>query len=319
MRDLIRLIPLSIAFGLFAGAGAAVELSLPATARQTFERNTNPDVHLAPISVFDGQKVPSRKVEGAVQRSAWRLDSPGLTPLQVMQPLRQQLEAAGYDIILDCSSIECGGFDFRFGTETIPGPHMYVNIRAFHFITATRGGETGPSQETVTIMASTNATSAYIQIIQVGLEKAPSTDGANSSAAPSTLAVGMQPDEIGQKLTSHGHAVLHDLDFESGTSTLGDARSRSLESLAVFMKTEPTARVALVGHTDSVGSLANNIALSRKRAEVVRQRLIQQYGLDGARVEAEGVGYLAPIASNLTKDGRDKNRRVEAVLLSTGQ
>ena len=48
----------------------------------------------------------------------------------------------------------------------------------------------------------------------------------------------------------------------------------------------------------------------------MRARLISEYGIDPARIEAEGMGYLAPVASNLTEAGRQANRRVEAILLS---
>jgi len=74
-------------------------------------------------------------------------------------------------------------------------------------------------------------------------------------------------------------------------------------------------RIALVGHTDTVGGLQGNIALSRERAQAVRQRLIDDYDIAPERVEAEGTGYLAPLATNRTAEGREANRRVEAVLL----
>jgi len=97
---------------------------------------------------------------------------------------------------------------------------------------------------------------------------------------------------------------------------LGDAGAGALERLAAFLKDQPTVRIALVGHTDSVGSLQPNIALSRSRAAAVRDRLIEIYDIPPAQIEAEGMGYLAPVASNLTAQGREDNRRVEAVLLS---
>jgi outer membrane protein OmpA-like peptidoglycan-associated protein len=73
----------------------------------------------------------------------------------------------------------------------------------------------------------------------------------------------------------------------------------------------------LVGHTDASGSLAANIAVSERRAEAVAQVLIDRYGVDRDRVTAEGVGFLAPRATNQTEEGRQKNRRVEVVVTST--
>ncbi len=58
-----------------------------------------------------------------------------------------------------------------------------------------------------------------------------------------------------------------------------------------------------------------NIALSKRRAGTVRDRLVNEYGVPPGRVAAEGMGYLAPVASNLTPEGRERNRRVEALLL----
>ena len=74
-------------------------------------------------------------------------------------------------------------------------------------------------------------------------------------------------------------------------------------------------RVALVGHTDSVGSLDGNITVSRSRAQSVRDALVRGLGVPAAQVDAQGAGYLSPIATNDTEDGRTANRRVEAVLL----
>jgi OOP family OmpA-OmpF porin len=59
------------------------------------------------------------------------------------------------------------------------------------------------------------------------------------------------------------------------------------------------------------------MAISRRRAESARALLTGRYGADPARVEAFGMGYFAPVASNATPEGREANRRVEAVVTST--
>lgn len=310
---------------LLATPVAALELSLPAAARLTVERNTSPDRYAAPVGTFEDGGVRQIEVEGDVRRSAWRLDSPGLTPLQVMRPLRAQLVAAGFDVVLDCTSAACGGFDFRFATETLPGPNMYVNIRAYHFLTAQRN----EGAEVVTVLSSTAATSAHVQIIHAGaldqeadtLDAAadPRPDGPDPDPDPELAlrpaALGT-PDDLAGKLMAQGHVVLANLDFATGSADLGQGPFAALEQIAAFLDARPALRVALVGHTDSVGSLNGNIALSRQRAQAVRQRLIEEFGIDGARMEAEGMGYLAPIASNLEAAGREANRRVEVILLS---
>ncbi len=298
---------------LIAGPLGAVEINLPATARQTVERNTGPDIYDAPVGVFTAGKVATVTLEGDVQRAAWRLDAPGLTPFQVMRPLREQLIAADFEIALDCHAATCGGFDFRFATETLPGPNMYVNIRAFQFVTGLRLVE-GDLREAVTILASTSATSAYVQIIRAGTAAKEPLSVTTEAALPvGTGETGT--DDMATALLARGHKVLSDLDFESGSSELGKGPFESLAALAVFLRNQPELRVALVGHTDTVGGLDANITVSRARARSVRQRLIDGYGVSAARLDAEGMGYLAPVASNIDEAGREQNRRVEVVLL----
>jgi OOP family OmpA-OmpF porin len=118
-------------------------------------------------------------------------------------------------------------------------------------------------------------------------------------------------------LTTIGRAPLEDLTFLTGSSHLGDETFASLSELATFLNSNPDKSVALVGHTDATGSLADNMALSKKRAKSVVQRLVTVYGVPANQLEAAGVGYLVPRASNLTKGGRDQNRRVEVILTST--
>ena len=299
---------------LLASPAAALELTLPATARLTVERNTAPDRYAAPVGVFDGGAVPTVLVEGDVRRAAWRLEAPGLTPLQVMRPLREQVEAAGYDVVLDCAAAECGGFDFRFATEVLPGPNMYVNLRAFHMLTARKGED-----EVVTLLTSTSASSAYVQIIRAGAGEAgvtatlPAPDPGEEAAAPVVVSVS---GDLATELVARGHVVLGDLDFGSGSAELGPGPFASLSALAAYLAAAPGVRIGLVGHTDSVGSLEANVQLSRRRAQAVRARLIEAHGVEGGRMEAQGMGYLAPVASNLEPAGRDANRRVEAILLS---
>ena len=74
--------------------------------------------------------------------------------------------------------------------------------------------------------------------------------------------------------------------------------------------------IIAVGHTDSVGSDAYNQKLSVKRSEAVKAYLVSK-GVEKNRVYTEGKGEKQPVASNKTKDGRAKNRRVEIEVVGT--
>lgn len=289
-----------------AGTAQAVELQLPMGARQMITRDTVQDRFFLPVGPFADGALPTQMIEGTVKRSAWRIDVAGLTPLQLVNPLRAQLDEAGYRIVLDCAAQVCGGYDFRFAAEVLPAPNMYVNIRNFHVLTAVRA-----PQEAVTILASASSGASFIQIIQTGSEEAT----AAAAGAPVFVAPASGQADVQNGLAQNGHAVLAGLEFGSGTSELGGGPYAVLEELAQAMTMQPEMRIALVGHTDNVGSLDVNTALSVSRASAVRTYLINQYDIAAVRIEVQGAGYLAPLTTNLTEAGREANRRVEAVVL----
>jgi OOP family OmpA-OmpF porin len=84
------------------------------------------------------------------------------------------------------------------------------------------------------------------------------------------------------------------------------------------MKEYPNTKAIIEGHTDSVGSDAYNLRLSNDRSNSVRQYLIKEFGVDASRLTSKGYGESRPIATNDTDEGRQKNRRVWAVLEEIG-
>ena len=82
----------------------------------------------------------------------------------------------------------------------------------------------------------------------------------------------------------------------------------------IFLANKWVKKVEVQGHTDSQGRDAFNLKLSQKRAESVRAYLIER-GVPALSLEAKGYGETMPIASNRTRSGRAKNRRVEFVIV----
>lgn len=281
----------------------AQELTLPASARQISDRTSTLDSYDLPTGVFANGAVPSRIVEGRVQRLTWRLQAGSSTTLQILAPLRDQLQEQGFEIAFECEARSCGGFDFRFGTEVVPTPDMYVAIHDYRFLSAIRG------EEVLSLLVSRNPPDGYVQMIRV-------TPVGTQPARPVVIEESVDgATGLLSTLTRDGHVILDDLHFRTGEVALGEGTFASLNLLSVYLAENPDKRLALVGHTDDTGDLQANIAVSKKRAEAVRSRLIEAYGITPDRIEAQGVGYLAPITSNATPEGRDINRRVEAVLL----
>lgn len=301
----------------FAGRAAALSLELPAEVMSEAHRSEAPGSYALPIGPFDGTSVPVRVKEGAVDQRAYRLDAAGLTTLALLEPLRDQLLREGFTIILDCDARACGGFDFRYGTGVMPEPDMHVDLGDFRFLSAEK------DSEAVSILVSRSVLSGFVQVTRVGalplpdtvLPPAPAPEIELGLAAPTDPLPA--PGDLGAMLDRNGAVALDDLVFASGAAALADGDYASLAALAAWLAAYPDKTVALVGHTDASGSLVANIALSERRADLVREVLIDRYGVEAARLSSEGVGYLAPRATNQTEDGRQKNRRVEAIVTST--
>ena len=297
--------------------GGALELSLPINAVMSAEIVEEADTFLLPTGPFANGTLPRARLEGRVTQQAWRVTGQGLTTLQVLKPMREELEAAGWQILFECSDRECGGFDFRFNAPILSAPDMFVDLFDFRYLAARRGND-GAGLEHAAVLISRSGETGYVQISHItapgaaGLDTAPDGPVAQGGDAGTATAT-----PLAQALLERGHVVLRDLDFASGATALGPGPFASLAALAEFLNADPTRRTALVGHTDSVGALDANIALSRDRARAVLERLVETHGVARAQLEAEGLGYLAPIASNRDPASRDLNRRVEAVLLDT--
>lgn len=313
-----------LGFGLAAcvlpGAGLAFDpVSLPEAARRTFDDTAATASIRIPVARL-GEAGMLKEVEGSLRRRAWAIPSPTLPTLRVLQGLRQDMEDAGYQVVLDCASEACGGFDFRFALPVLPAPEMNVDIFDYRVLVGRRGD--AGREEHVYVLVSKGRANRFVQIYEVARRDAapPSTEARPSTQAPVSAPAAPSPADPGDtdlisRLKAHGHVVLRDLDFASGAGALSEKDYPSLAALAAYLSEKPERRVVLVGHTDAVGSLASNTALSQTRADSVRDQLVSVFGVTGSQITARGVGYLSPIATNLTPEGRDMNRRVEVVLL----
>ena len=116
------------------------------------------------------------------------------------------------------------------------------------------------------------------------------------------------------KQTDRGLVLtLGDVLFETGKADLRPGALRHLYPLVTFLQKEPQRRVQIEGHTDSVGSEAYNLDLSQRRADAVRDFLLQN-GVNSAQLTTRGYGKASPVASNATTEGRQQNRRVELII-----
>lgn len=112
-------------------------------------------------------------------------------------------------------------------------------------------------------------------------------------------------------IVEKGRVTLN-VEFDFGKATIRKGEQADIGELAAVMKKNPDLKILIEGHTDNVGNAKYNEKLSLQRANAVKKNLTDKYGIEASRLGAKGFGMTKPIASNSTKEGRQKNRRVEA-------
>jgi len=125
--------------------------------------------------------------------------------------------------------------------------------------------------------------------------------------------VKISADALTKGIGSVGHVAVYDILFDTGQANVKPESAAALAEIAKMLAANSALTVHVVGHTDNVGPLAQNLDLSKRRAQAVVTALTTTHKVAAARLRADGVGPLAPVASNDTDAGRAKNRRVELV------
>jgi OOP family OmpA-OmpF porin len=104
------------------------------------------------------------------------------------------------------------------------------------------------------------------------------------------------------------------VEFDTNSAESRPSHYSEVKKVADFMRQHPLTQVLVEGHTDDTGSAAYNQRLSERRAATIANQLINDFGVTADRVSSVGVGEARPIADNSTEEGRQRNRRVVAVV-----
>jgi OmpA-OmpF porin, OOP family len=120
-------------------------------------------------------------------------------------------------------------------------------------------------------------------------------------------------EQMALSLEETGRVALYGIYFDHDSANLTPESKPALDEIAALMEAQPELKIIVVGHTDYVGGYDYNMDLSKRRAAAVMDSLVSGRGVAGARLKSDGVGYLAPAATNLSDAGRALNRRVELV------
>ena len=117
------------------------------------------------------------------------------------------------------------------------------------------------------------------------------------------------------KLITEGKFVTNGILFDVNSDKIKQQSYGVLKDIANVLAENASINVKIVGHTDSDGNAADNLGLSKRRAEAVKAALVKDFGIDTSRLQTDGKGASEPIVSNATTEGKANNRRVEFLKL----
>lgn len=284
--------------------------SIVSYSTQKFVRYTLP---LGPADELDaaGEKpvfTASKEVSGALTRLSYTAPA-GVSSDDVFENYQNELAAKGYQVLFKADGAEIGknqGAIFA-GIET---QLFEYSPDAAHFLTAelTRDGATVDIALYVTEYEDGYTPRVEVEKGQVIVQ----LDVIESGTLQDKM-VTVSAAEIGKGLAAQGHIALYGIHFDFAKSDLKPDSKPALDQVAQFLKDDPAMKIHVVGHTDNVGGLETNMALSRARAAAVVAALVKQYGVAAGRLNPAGVGPLAPVAPNDSDEDRAKNRRVELI------
>jgi OmpA-OmpF porin, OOP family len=255
------------------------------------------DAALIQAAAFkDGKAQDQRHLEGRVTRIAYRTGA-GPSILEVSRNYEQQLTKAGFKTLLRCDTDACGGIPFTENVGALPVPQMWLDGFNYHYFSARK--QDGGRDTYASVVVSKNNDEIYAQLTVVQI------DAMNNKMIDAAA--------MSKGLGDKGHIALYGIYFDTDKTTLKPQSRPTLDEIAKLLKGQPKLSVYIVGHTDSQGDYNYNMNLSRGRAQAVADDLVAHYGIDKARLKTAGVGFLAPLGSNQTEDGRALNRRTELV------
>jgi outer membrane protein OmpA-like peptidoglycan-associated protein len=277
-----------------------------------FDSYTLPVGPVVPNS--ESQRVPSKKITlgGKVTRTLYRGPRERST-LGILRNYQSALEAAGFEILYTCGGEDCGRlFHWVFykdreqrilSTKTsgsafdIPQDLRYLAAK----------GAVGDRTVHVSVLVAFDAGFSKLSKQPVTLVEV------IESEAMDTGMVTIDAEAMAKGIDATGHIAIYGVYFDTDSAEIKTESSPTLTEIAKLLEARPSLKLLVVGHTDNQGDYDYNMRLSGRRAEAVARALSAQHGIDGSRLRAAGVGYLAPVASNETAAGRERNRRVELV------
>ncbi len=260
------------------------------------------DEYELPVGPVKGGKFQkTQRLEGKITRLRYHNPS-GRSSLEVFRNYAMALQQAGFETLFACKQQECGEALETDGRPARLGWVGFYSAQEYNrYVAAKLSRPEGDVYLAVNVYES--PTETYRTTTLYVVEVKPMESGLVTVDAAA----------LAGDIARTGHVAVYGIYFDTGKAEVKPESEATLKEIAKLLEENPELKVHVVGHTDNVGELAMNMELSRARADAVVKVLTTKYRVPAARLRADGVGPLAPVASNDAEEGRAKNRRVELV------
>lgn len=287
------------------------------------------DIQWQQIENFRPYKVPAGPVTGyrtigewietagRVTRTFYSYEKPDRTVAEIWKNFSDALKAEGFEIIVEGVFPESNA---RGEVGARGWQHVVFTTNAWsdsNWYLGTMVSGTSSSGGSGAIVAKKDRAAGTVYVV-INLEQHSSKllgtliDIVEVQQAETGL-VTVDAEAIGKDMVEKGRVVLDGILFEFDKAVLKPESAEALTAIRDYLAANPGKKFYVVGHTDSKGTFAYNMDLSRDRARAVVTALETDYGIEKDRLEPHGVGPLNPVWSNGSDEGREQNRRVELV------
>ena len=135
----------------------------------------------------------------------------------------------------------------------------------------------------------------------------------DGAAMISNIRIAVGAPDTRSKLLTEGKLVTRGILFDINSDKIKPESYGTLKDIAKVLQENKDFKVKIVGHTDSDGDDNSNLDLSKRRAASVKNSLVTEFGIEGARMVTDGKGEAEPVSDNSTPEGKANNRRVEFI------
>jgi outer membrane protein OmpA-like peptidoglycan-associated protein len=236
-------------------------------------------------------------VEGRITRIVYQVPK-GFSALEVFRNFETRATGTNYEIVFSGGPAEIKDYTFKYK----------------HPVEILREAEIGNGIHYFLAQKEVSGAMNYLAVLVAphGGGQGTRVDLIAAESKPMALQM-VDSKQMELSLNETGRVALYGVYFDHDSATIKPESKPTLDEIASLLRDQPELRLIVVGHTDYAGGYDYNMSLSKRRAKAVRDALVGDYGIAAARLSSDGVGYLAPTATNLSESGRALNRRVELV------